>query len=245
MIENNLSELRDKGYCVLKNQFRPSLINDCRQAFWPVMTQYLENYGQQPNRGVHRHFLPMPFSPPCFSPELFFNEAIMSIITGILGDRIAVDQWGCDVPLLGSGFQDWHVDYQQPLFSEEPDLLLPVYFLVVSFGLVAIGRENGPIEIAQGTHRMIRKDATRAVAEGRVKLEPVELRLGDVLVRHPWALHRGTPNLTDSPRPLASIRYVRRWYCDDSREVDAISKSVWMTLTAGQRALMRFPLSEE
>jgi hypothetical protein len=43
-----------------------------------------------------------------------------------------------------------------------------------------------------------------------------------VLIRHPWALHRGTPNVTETPRALLTIRYVRRWYADGSREVNAL-----------------------
>ncbi len=66
--------------------------------------------------------------------------------------------------------------------------------------------------------------------------------MGDVLVRHPWALHRGTPNATDEPRALVTIRYVRRWYADGSREVNPIPLAVWERLTEDQRRVMRFPL---
>jgi hypothetical protein len=70
----------------------------------------------------------------------------------------------------------------------------------------------------------------------------VTLHSGDVLIRHPWALHRGTPNVTDRPRALLTIRYVRRWYVDDSREVNAIPMAVWQSLTTEQQSMMRFPL---
>jgi hypothetical protein len=68
------------------------------------------------------------------------------------------------------------------------------------------------------------------------------MEIGDVLIRHPWALHRGTPNTTGTPRALASVRYVRRWYTDDSREADAIPRCVWEALTSEQRSAMRFPI---
>jgi ectoine hydroxylase-related dioxygenase (phytanoyl-CoA dioxygenase family) len=73
-----------------------------------------------------------------------------------------------------------------------------------------------------------------------IAMHSVPLEIGDVLIRHPWALHRGTPNTTATPRALASIRYVRRWYYDDSRETNAIPHSVWQTLTTEQQAIMRF-----
>jgi hypothetical protein len=55
-------------------------------------------------------------------------------------------------------------------------------------------------------------------------------------------LHRGTPNLTETPRALLTIRYVRRWYADDSREVNSLPLAVWQSLTAEQRSTMRFPV---
>jgi ectoine hydroxylase-related dioxygenase (phytanoyl-CoA dioxygenase family) len=116
--------------------------------------------------------------------------------------------------------------------------------LVVSFGLINITLEHGPIEIAPGTHRLPREAALRLAEPGESTLEPVTLELGDVLIRHPWTLHRGTPTLTDTPRPLVSIRYVRDWYADNSREVNPIPRAVWQGLTKEQQSLMRFPIED-
>jgi hypothetical protein len=79
---------------------------------------------------------------------------------------------------------------------------------------------------------------------GVIELQSIPLQIGDVLIRHPWALHRGTPNRGDTPRALASIRYVRPWYADDSREVNPIPHAIWKAFTPQQRALMRFPVGE-
>jgi ectoine hydroxylase-related dioxygenase (phytanoyl-CoA dioxygenase family) len=152
------------------------------------------------------------------------------------------DQWGCDTPVRGSSYQGPHVDYQTPLFAEIPDLELPIYMLSVSFGLVPVTRHNGPMEIAPGTHRLPRREALRAVEAAEIAMQPVPLEVGDVLIRHPWTLHRGSPNLTDTPRALVSIRYVRRWYADDSREVNSIPRGVWGSLTPDQQSMMRFPV---
>ncbi len=186
----------------------------------------------------------MPFVPPCFAPEFFFDAGVLNIVRGAMDDRVVADQWGCDVALKGSTHQAFHADYQRPLFSEAPDMPLPAYMLVVSFGLLEIAPTDGPIEIAPGTHHMPRSQAMRCVEEGAIEAQPVTLGLGDVLIRHPWALHRGTPNLTDTPRALVTIRYVRRWYADDSREVNSIPLPVWQSLSADQQSIMRFPVGE-
>jgi len=184
----------------------------------------------------------MPFEPPCFAPEFFFDAGILGIVRGVMDDRVVADQWGCDVALKGSERQQLHADYQRPLFSEAPDLSLPAYMLVVSFGLIDITAAHGPIEIAPGTHKMTRNDALRGVKDGVINLQPVILDLGDVLIRHPWALHRGTANVTETPRALLTIRYVRRWYADHSREVHAIPAAIWQSLTPEQQSILRFPV---
>ena len=209
-----------------------------------MLLQYLAENQNKPNRGPHRHFLPVPFGPPIFAPSFFFDATVLSIVHAAMTDSIAADQWGCDVPLLGSTYQHTHADYQRPLFGELPDLQLPPYMLAVSFGLTDIGLENGPIEIAPGTHRMMRHEAMAAVATSQIELQPITLHIGDVLIRHPWALHRGTPNLTAISRALMTIRYVRIWYTDSSRNVQAIPQGVWQSLSAKQQKMMRFPVSD-
>jgi hypothetical protein len=239
---NKIAELQERGFCVLESLFPAPLIHACREAFWPILLDYLSKHSHEPNRGPRRHFLPLPFEPPCFAPEFFFDPAILAIARAAMDDRIVADQWGCDVPLAGSQYQEPHVDYQRALFAEMPDLAVPPYMLVVSFGLTGIMPADGPMEIAPGTHRMLRAAALESVKAGRISLEPIPLEIGDVLIRHPWAVHRGTPNSTQIPRALATIRYVRRWYADDSREVNAVLLPLWGSLTAEQRSLLRFPL---
>jgi ectoine hydroxylase-related dioxygenase (phytanoyl-CoA dioxygenase family) len=239
-INDNLAELSESGFCVLRDHFPAALIDACREAFWPVLIDCLKN--REPNRGPHRYFVPMPFYRPCFMSEFFFDAHVLDVVRGALDERFVADQWGCDTPIRGSEYQNAHVDYQRPLFSECPDLLLPSYLLVVSFGLVPITQALGPIEIAPGTHRMPREEAIRAVQSGEIEMQPVQLEVGDVLIRHPWALHRGTPNVTDTPRALVTIRYVRDWYADSSREVNTIPQALWQSLAPEQQSLMRFPV---
>jgi Phytanoyl-CoA dioxygenase (PhyH) len=242
-IAGSIAELREAGFCVLRTQFSQSVVQSCREAFWPILLDYIQRNRDKPNRGEHRHFIAMPFEPPCYAPEFFFDAGVLGVLRGAMDDQVVADQWGCDAPVLGSAHQGFHVDYQRPLFAEDPDLPLPVYMLVVSFGLTDITTQNGPIEIASGTHKMPRAEALRAVEAGETRVQAVTLDVGDVLIRHPWALHRGTRNLTDTPRALLTIRYVRRWYVDDSRDMNTIPFAVWQSLTPEQKSMMRFPVS--
>jgi ectoine hydroxylase-related dioxygenase (phytanoyl-CoA dioxygenase family) len=240
-VQRAVREFNARGYCVLPRHFQAPLVGACKSAFWPRLLAYLSS-APLPNRGPHRHFLAMPFDPPCFSPQFFFDPDVLSIVRTLMDDRIAADQWGCDIPLLGSEYQELHADYRRPLFPEVPDLPLPSYAVVVSFGLTRIGREHGPIEIAPGTHRMTQPEGNEAIRTGRIATEPVLLEIGDVLIRHPWALHRGSPNTTATPRALVTIRYVRRWYADASRDVEGMPRTTWESLTAEEQSMLRFPI---
>ncbi len=235
-----LQDLQTNGYTLLKSAFPTDLIQACARAFEPILIAQIATH--EPNRGPHRHYLPMSFDPPCFDPQFFFHSEILSLVEATLGPRFVADQWGCDIPLLGSIHQQVHADYQRPLFEESPALPLPPYMLVLSFPLVDITPAMGPIEIAPGTHLLPRAEALAAVAANKIPLIPIPMQIGDALLRHPWALHRGTPNTTPQPRPLASIRYVRRWYWDASREVSSIPRVIWHSLTESHRATLRFPI---
>jgi hypothetical protein len=46
------------------------------------------------------------------------------------------------------------------------------------------------------------------------------MELGDVMVRDVRALHRGTPNRTDQPRPMVVIGYSRSWYFRPEVHID-------------------------
>jgi hypothetical protein len=236
--EDNLAELSEKGFCILRRHFSPPVIEACRESFWPLLLEYVNS--REANRGPYRHFMPMPFRRPCFAPEFFFDSEVLNIPRRAMDDRIVADQWACDTPLRRSQNQSAHVDYQRPLFPEVPDLPLPPYMLVVSFGLIDITPANGPIEIAPGTHKMPRSEAMSAAGSAKIAMQPVLLETGDVLIRHPWALHRGTPNTTDTPRPLVTIRYVRHWYADNSRDVNAIPQALWRSLPPEQQKLYAF-----
>ena len=127
----------------------------------------------------------MPFDPPCFAPAFFCDDAVLSIVHAILSDKLVADQWAATC--LSA--------------APAPPGRLPAAPLCRSPGPRAPSlRARGefrphpdhagprPIEIASGTHRMPRPEGLQAIDSG----------LG--------ALHRGSPNVTDTPRALVTIR---------------------------------------
>jgi lipid-A-disaccharide synthase-like uncharacterized protein len=54
-------------------------------------------------------------------------------------------------------------------------------------------------------------------------------------------LDQSVERLGAMPRALLTIRYVRRWYADDSRDVSTIPAPVWQSLTLEQPSIVRCP----
>lgn len=71
------------------------------------------------------------------------------------------------------------------------------------------------------------------------------MQVGDVMIRDVRGLHRGTPNLTDDPRPMVVIGYSRAWYFRPEVRID-VPRKVLAALPARARRLLRFnPVVEE
>jgi hypothetical protein len=149
----------------------------------------------------------LPFTAPFADPNIF--EDVLAISEWLVGEDMTRVQLATDTPLMGSEYQDIHRD-TLPLFPEtgkEP----PPYQLAINFPLVHVGTDNGPFEVARGTHMMTKNEGLKKIEAGEIELEPITRRLDDVRIRDVRGLHRGTPNRIGTRRPSVVIGYSRRW----------------------------------
>jgi ectoine hydroxylase-related dioxygenase (phytanoyl-CoA dioxygenase family) len=59
---------------------------------------------------------------------------------------------------------------------------------------------------------MLSKDEGMAkIQSGEIPLLRCHMQRGDVMIRDVRHIHRGTPNLSATPRPMVVIGYSRRW----------------------------------
>jgi len=146
-------------------------------------------------------------------------------------------QLATDTPLRGSQMQDVHRD-AKPLFPQW-DRETPPFQLAVNFPLVDVTPENGPTEIARGTHVLERSAGLARIESGALPLEPLLTRAGDVVIRDVRHLHRGTPNATDVPRPMVVIGFSCGWQRRPEVSV-RVPQSTWEGLDEAQRRLLRY-----
>jgi hypothetical protein len=230
-------QVLDDSFCILRGHFSIDTLNRWRDAFAPLLETHIARQGHLFNRGPGRFYVTLPFTEPFADPSIFEDEDILAIVQRLVGSDATLVQLATDTPVLGSDFQEIHRD-APPLFPET-DRETPPFQLAVNFPLVDVDIRNGPFEVARGTHMMSKSEGLRRIESGEVKLEPVTMKLGDVMIRDVRHLHRGTPNLTEVPRPMVVIGYSRRWLYRPEVNI-RVPRAILSSLSERARFLLRF-----
>ena len=236
-IERFVQEVLEDGFCVLPEHFPADKLRVWNEAFAPLLERHIEREGQLQNRGPGRFYVTLPFKEPFADATIYEDADVLAIVRGLVGADAVMCQLATDTPLKGSEYQDIHRD-APPLFPETGRETLP-FQLAVNFPLVDVKVENGPFEVARKTHMVSKEEGLRLIESGAAKLEPIEMRLGDVMIRDVRGLHRGTPNRTDVPRPMVVIGYSRRWLFRPEVNI-RIPRAALPHLSDTARELLRF-----
>jgi ectoine hydroxylase-related dioxygenase (phytanoyl-CoA dioxygenase family) len=186
---------------------------------------------------VARRGTTLPFTDPFADPCIYEDDDVLAVVEQLVGTDAVMCQLASDTPLLGSTTQEVHRD-ALPLFPETGQET-PPFQLAVNFPLVDVTIENGPFEVARRTHMMSREEGLQGLEHGELTLEPITLKLGDVMIRDVRGLHRGTPNRTNEPRPMVVIGYSRRWLFRPEVSIQ-IPRVEFEKLSTRARHLLRF-----
>lgn len=202
------ADLNRDGVCVIRNLFSKDLLEEWATAFDRLFKSKQNIPDGLAPREQARYYLTLPWLPPFANVEVFANPVILGVLDRIFAQEYVMVQMAADVPLQGSTYQDVHRDYP-PLFSDH--IVTPLYALAVNFPLVDVTEENGPFQMARGTHVLPREEGLAKIHTGEIRMESFHMKLGDVMIRTPLALHCGTPNVTPEPRPMVVMGYVMPW----------------------------------
>ena len=201
-------ELNQDGICVIRNLFDRKLIETWATAFNELFQQRQNRPGGLAPRDQARYYLTLPWVSPFADTAVFANPTILGVLDRVFHQEYRMVQLGTDTPFQGSTYQEIHRDFR-PLFSDQ--IVTPLYALAVNFPLVEVTAENGPFQMARGTHVLPREEGLVKVAAGEIPLESFYMQPGDVMIRSPLALHRGSPNNTAQPRPMVVMGYAMHW----------------------------------
>jgi ectoine hydroxylase-related dioxygenase (phytanoyl-CoA dioxygenase family) len=215
-LDEHAATFERDGMVILRRHFPKSTLLAWRDAFAPLLDERIASKATAV-RGENRHYITLPFTGVFADQSIFCDPDVLGIVERVAGDDPVMCQLATDTPLNGSTYQDIHRD-TPALFDGKPET--PSFQLAVNFPLCDVTLENGPFETTLGTHRMRAEDAMTAWREGRLPLHAIPMELGDVMIRDVRALHRGTPNRTDEPRPMVVIGYSRSWYFRPEVHID-------------------------
>ena len=243
MTEERIAEhaawVRQIGYTILEQHLPLDAVAAVAAAFAPVYEDHLDEIRTAPNRGPMRHYIQLPFESPFYQSGIHGDPGIIAIVRRLLGDDAEMVQYATDTPAKGSVYQEWHGDVP-PLFPEEPGHVPPPAIITVNFAMVDVREDNGPFEVADGTHLLPRSEALERIEQGDAPLRKLLLKVGDVLIRDPRCLHRGTPNTTDTPRPVAVFSFERAWYRLISlRHHNPVRRSFYETLSELEQEVLK------
>ncbi len=233
-------ELNRDGICVIRGLFDKKLIDEWAIAFDRLFQERQNQSGGLAPREQARYYLTLPWIAPFSNQEVFANPVILGILDRVFSQEYVMVQLGADIPLNGSDYQEIHRDYR-PLFSDR--IVTPLYALAVNFPLVEVTPENGPFQMARGTHIIPHDEAQVGVANGDIPIESFYMKPGDVAIRTPLALHRGSPNRTNQPRPMIVMGYAMHWL--HTPKVDlTIPRDYYESLPEHTRQLLRCQVVE-
>ena len=155
------------------------------------------------------------------NPYVLSNPFAQSIIAETLGQDYYCKYLSSDTCVLGSTKQAPHRDIE---FYDEDN----VRGCVVNIPIMHCGLHNGPLEVWPGGSHLWRSEkffkfnlrpfvqdeinpSVEAFAS-HIPSKMIALEPGDLMIRDPGMLHRGTPNPTDEPRTMLTAGYFRRDY---------------------------------
>ena len=223
---------------LLRNHFPRDKLLRWREAFQPLFEAKVASARDDPNRGAQRFYVTLPFQGVFADPGIYEDPDVLAIVERVAGPDPVLCQLASDTPLKGSDYQPWHAD-TPPLFPELGTNDTPSFQLAVNFALCDVNDDNGPFETTHGTHRMRKDEALAGIASGAIAQHRYLMEMGDVMIRDVRAVHRGTPNVTDIPRPMVVLGYSRRWLFRPEVNI-RVPQSSWDNLSETGKRLLRF-----
>ena len=202
------ADLVRDGICTIPGLIPHEKVERWRDAYDALVRERAAVPGGLAPRGAGRHYVTLPWVDPFADREVFANPTILGVIERVFAQEYVLVQLGADTAGPGSEYQEIHRDYR-PLFDDT--VVTPLYGLAVNFPLVEVTPDNGPFEMARGTHVLPRDVGLAKIESREPTLEQFLAQPGDVTIRTPLALHRGTPNRTEEPRPVIVLGYVMHW----------------------------------
>lgn len=194
------------GIIGLKGAFSREWAQHMGEDLEVLFQEALKRPGGAVGRGPKRYYVEIHPEDIRGFVELATHPWVVAVCEAILGPQYKIVEIGFDVPLPGAQVQPWHRDFPAP-----EDTLVGRRLNSLAFNLTAVDvyEDMGPFEIAPGTqwdfptdfkHDMFPPSGFYPRYEERAQRKMP--KMGDISARSALTIHRGTPNLSNTARPV-------------------------------------------
>ncbi len=187
---------------VFERDWISALGDDIRELY----ADALQRPGGAVGRGPKRHYVEIHPQGIRGFVDLATNPWIVAVSQAVLGPDYKIVEIGFDVPNPGAMAQPWHRDFPAPDATVTGRRLNSLAFNITTVDVV---EEMGPFEIAPGTQWDLPTDFEHEMFPPRSFYPRYEARaqqkmpkMGDASARSALTIHRGTPNRSNTSRPV-------------------------------------------
>jgi hypothetical protein len=198
------------GICPLPRAFPPEFADQLHESCLRLHDRAASYPQGRISRGRNRWYFAVHPEEIAGIADILAHPWLRDICTAELGPDYQVAETAFDISLPGSRYQPPHRDFRQAIGMRSDGNLTALAFNIPT---VDVTPERGPLEVMLGTQNdvidtdngMFPEGEQKAFYENHPRLTPMHPVRGGMSVRTPLALHRGTPNVSDTPRPVMVV----------------------------------------
>ena len=216
-VDNLLQHFRISGYAVIEGLVPAEKIDAILAAYRPLLEREIARDAPESKERIDRigrYGVQFPWRPPFDDPAIVEHPTLVAFLEKLWGRDDFLFTWErCDTPILGSGYQRWHRDIGLAIEAPYPDRYIPPPVIGAKLALVDVVEENGSPEVVPCTQFMPHPETStpyfgaEMLEDAGVPSRRLNFNKGSLWILDPRAIHRGTPNRTTIPRPLATLVY--------------------------------------
>jgi hypothetical protein len=237
------------GITACRGAFTAEWADDMRRDVEAAFAEAIARPDGAVGRGPNRYYVEIHPEQLRGFVDLVTHPWVTAVCEAVLGPSYELVEIGFDTPFPGAEYQPWHRDFPMHEVTRAERRLNSLAFNLTGVDTV---EEMGPFEIAHGTqfddgdtfeHGMFPpKDLYTRYEERAVRKYP---KRGDISARSALTIHRGTPNVSNTARPVLVLGVDAPGAGNGERHDLAVTLGYWESLPEQVRAHLRCPVVDE
>jgi ectoine hydroxylase-related dioxygenase (phytanoyl-CoA dioxygenase family) len=200
------------GITACRGAFTPQWADRLREDIEDLFAEAIARPDGAVGRGPHRYYVEVHPERLRGFVDIVTHPWVTTVCEAVLGADYLVVETGFDIPFPGAVHQPWHRDFPSPRETHAGRRLTSLAFNLTAVDTVPA---MGGFEIAPGTQWEDGADFEHGMFPARsaypryeaLAQQKLPLR-GDISARSALTVHRGTPNVSGTARPVAVVGVV-------------------------------------